>query len=162
MNVFPHLSDILWSFLSFCVLLWGLNKWLFKPILSMVTQREKEIEGNIAKAEADVKEAERLRKEFADQLANAQREAQETIARATAAASKESERILEEGRAKAADALSRAEDAIRRERDRALAELREEVATLAVAAAGKVIGRALNTDDHKRLVEDFVAEAGKH
>jgi len=128
----------------------------------MMTTREKEIESNIAKAEADMKDAERLRQEFSEQLAGAQQKAKEIISQAQQAAAKQSEQMMEETRQKQQDMLQRAEESIRRERDAAISQLREEVASLAVGAAGKIIGRSLNTDDHRRLVDEFVAEAGKN
>ncbi len=159
---FPEVKHVLWTIINFGILLWLLNRFLFKPVLNMMTTREKEIEGNIAKAESDMKEAERLRQEFAEQLASAQQKAREIISQAQQAAAKQSEQMLEETRVKQQDMLHRAEESIRRERDAAISQLREEVASLAVGAAGKVIGRSLNADDHRRLVDEFVTEAGKN
>lgn len=159
---FPQLTHLAWTIVNFGVLLWLLSRFLFKPVLNMMTTREKEIESNIAKAEADMKEAERLRQEFQEQLAGAQQRAKEIIAQAQQAAAKQSEQMLEETRQKQQDMLQRAEETIRRERDAAIAQLREEVAALAVGAAGRIIGRSLNLDDHRRLVDEFVAEAGKN
>ena len=159
---FPQLWHVGWTIVNFGVLLWLLNRFLFKPVLNMMTTREKEIESNIAKAEADMKDAERLRQEFSEQLAGAQQKAKEIISQAQQAAAKQSEQMMEETRQKQQDMLQRAEESIRRERDAAISQLREEVASLAVGAAGKIIGRSLNTDDHRRLVDEFVAEAGKN
>lgn len=161
-DFFPQLWHVLWTMINFGVLYWLLSRFLFKPILNMMSSREKEIEGNIAKAEADMREAERLKSEFTQQLGHAQAQAREVINQAQQAAAKQAEQLMADAMAAQQDMKKRAEESIRHERDAAIMQLREEVASLAVGAAGKIIGRSLNTEDHKRLVDEFVEEAAKN
>lgn len=161
-NLWPQINHLIWTVINFAILLWALNKFLYKPLLGTVAQREQEIKGNLDKAAEDRAEAERLRKEFADQVADAQRKAQAIVAEATRNAQAEAERIIADAREKAATDLERAANTIRVEKDRALAELREEVATLAVSVASKVIERSLTAEDHARLARKFVEEVGKN
>ena len=58
--------------------------------------------------------------------------------------------------------IAKAKEEIAAEREKALAAIRDEVATLAVLAAGKVIGRAINKEDHEALIQEFVSKAGEH
>lgn len=161
-NVFPQLNHLIWSVVNFAILLWILNKFLYKPLLGMINAREQEVKENLTKAAEDRAEAERLRKEFTEQVAKAQQQAQSIISEATRNAQQEAERILTSAREKAAQDLERAQETIRVEKERALAELRQEVADLAVAVAGKVIERSLTDADHTRLAEKFVEEVGKN
>nr|PZN42824.1 MAG: ATP synthase F0 subunit B [Bacillota bacterium] len=156
------MKHVAWTFVNFLVLLWILNRFLYKPLLGMIEAREKEIEESLRKAAEDRAEAERLRREFTEQVARAQQEAQAIIAEATRSAQQEADRILTEAREKAAQDLERAQETIRLEKERALAELRQEVASLAVAVAGKIIERSLTDEDHTRLAAKFVEEVGKH
>lgn len=162
LNPFPQLNHLVWTVVNFLVLLWLLNKYLFKPLLKVVSDREQEIENNLQRAAADRAEAERLRREFAEQVQGAQRQAQSIVAEATRGAQAEADRILNEAREKAAAELARAQEAIQVEKERALAELRAEVASLAVAVAGRVIERSLTDEDHTRLAQKFVEEVGKN
>lgn len=161
-NLFPDLPTILWTTVNFAVLLWALYKLLYKPLLGAISAREEEIEGALKKAAEDRTEAERLRKEFESQIANAQHEAQEIISKATKAANTVKEQIEAEARSRANEMLENATQTIEREKTKALAELRAEVANLAVAVAGKVIEKNLNNDEQKRLADRFVEEVGKH
>lgn len=161
-SLFPDLSTIAWTTINFAVLLWVLHKFLYKPLLGAIAAREQEIEGSLRKAREDREEADRLRREFESQIANAQREAHEIINKATKAATSAKEQIEAETRTKTAEMLENAQKTIEREKTKAIAELREEVASLAVAVAGKVIEKNLDTTEQKRLAERFVAEVGKH
>lgn len=161
-SLFPDLPTILWTMLNFAILLWALHRFLYKPLLGAISAREQEIEGAIRKAREDRDEAERLRKEFEGRINEAQREAHDILNKATKAATSAKEQIETEARTKAAEMLENATRTIEREKSKAIAELREEVASLAVAVAGKVIEKNLNTEEQKRLAERFVAEVGKH
>lgn len=160
LNPFPQLNHLIWTIIDFAVLLWLLNKYLYKPLLKVIDDREHEIENNLKKAATDREEAERLRRELTEQLQGAQKQAQSIIAEATRGAQAEAERILNEAREKAAAELARAQETIQVEKERAVAELRSEVATLAVAVAERVIERSLTDADHVRLAQKFVEEVG--
>jgi len=161
-NLFPDLPTILWTTVNFLILLWALHRFLYKPLIGAISTREQEIEGALKKAREDREEANRLRRDFESQIANAQREAHDIITKATNAATTAREQIEAETRAKTAEMLENASKTIEREKLKALAELREEVASLAVAVAGKVIEKNLDNAEQKRLAERFVAEVGKH
>lgn len=161
-NIFPEPNEMFWTTINFAVLLWGLYKFLYKPLLGAISAREQEIENALKKAAEDRAEADRLRKDFESQIANAQREAQEIINKAVKNATATKEQIESDARAKASELLENATKTIEREKGKALAELRQEVANLAVSVAGKVIEKNLDTAEQKRLADSFVAEVGKH
>lgn len=161
-TLFPDAPTIIWTTINFAILLFALYKFLYKPLLGAISAREDEIEGSLKKAAEDRAEADRLRKEFESQIGNAQREAQEILSKATKAATVAKEQIESEARAKAAELIENATKTIEREKAKAIAELRDEVATLALSIAGKVIEKNLDNDEQKRLAERFVAEVGKN
>lgn len=161
MSIFPYIPEVVWAIINFLVLFFILKKFLFGPILGMMEQRRKEIAENLTKADEAQREAEKLRQDYLDQMAAARKEAQDIITQANKAGDAVRAELLEETRAQASSLLSKAQETIHREKDKALAELREEVASLAILAASKVIDKALTMDDHGRLVKDFVNEVGK-
>jgi F-type H+-transporting ATPase subunit b len=161
-SLFPNASTVMWTTLNFVILLAVLYKFLFKPLLGAISAREEEINSARSQAAEDKAEAGRLRKEFEAQINNAQRSAQEIVSKATKAATAVKEQIESEARAKGADMLENAVKTIEREKVKALAELREEVAMLAITVAGKVIEKNLNTEEQRRLADRFVEEVGKH
>ncbi|OTA40441.1 MAG: hypothetical protein A6D92_17560, partial [Symbiobacterium thermophilum] len=130
-QIFPQTNELIWTIINFAVLLWGMHRFLYKPLLGAIQAREDEINANLKKAAEDRAEAERLRREFEAQIANAQREAQEIINKAVKNATAVKEQIEAEARARAAEMLEQATQTIEREKAKAVAELRREVADLA-------------------------------
>jgi len=150
----------LWQVVNFLILLWILKKFAYKPILNMLDERKKSIEDAINNAETAKNEAEKLRKDYESRLAAAKQEAQEIIATATKFGEEMKNQIVTEAQNEAAKAIQRAQEEIAREKEQAVAALRDEVAVLAVLAAGKVLGKAITVEDHEKLVKEFVAEVG--
>ncbi|MGE5675704.1 MAG: F0F1 ATP synthase subunit B [Mycobacterium leprae] len=161
-TLFPDAPTMIWTTINFVIIAVGLYYLLFKPLLGAISKREADIQADIQKAQEDRAEAERLRKDFESQIANAQAAAQDVIRKATQAATATKEQIESDARARATEMLENATKTIEREKQKAVAELREEVANLAVAVAGKVIERNLDNAEQQRLAESFVAEVGKN
>jgi len=151
----------LWQVANFLVLLFILKKFAYKPILNMLDERKNSIEQAINNAETARNEAEKLRKDYEDRLAETRQEAQEIIAKATKLGEEMKNEIVSNAQSEANKAIQRAQEEITREKDQAIAALRDEVAVLAVMAAGKVLGKAISVQDHEKLVKEFVAEVGE-
>jgi len=161
-SLFPTFNETLWTIINFSLLAGLLYYFLYKPLINALNKRDEEIEGSLRRAKEDREEAARLRAELEERLANAQREANEIINKATQAANATKEQIEAEARARAEEMLEKASRTIALEKAQAIAELRAEVADLAVMIAGKVIEKNLDDEDQKRLAESFLAEAGTH
>jgi F-type H+-transporting ATPase subunit b len=145
------------NFVVFLVLLYV---FALKPVAAMLEDRRSRIEQGLkdaeqARTDRENAEAERVatlaeaRKEANDILSRAQKVAQESRETDIAATKQELERLRE-----------RAAEEIGAEKQRAIAELRGEVADLALAAAGRVVGESMNDERQRRLVAEFLASAG--
>lgn len=147
-----------WLFNSFNVLviMLLLYKFLWKPIQTVMTEREQLIEKSLAHAADSKAEAEQLLAQYREQMAEAQQEAQAVIAEATEKAKAMGDRIVREAEEEAAKTFNRAKVEIEREREKALAAIRDEVTSLVIFATGKLIGRTLTEADHRHLVQEFV------
>jgi len=155
------LSTVIWAIINFLVILAVLYKFAYNPVMKFLDNRSQEIADNIAAAERNRSESEALLKEYQEKIAQASKEAQEIIARANKFSEEERNRILAQTRDEAAAMLEKARLEIQRERDEALFALRQEVSTLAVMAAEKILSRNLNKEDNQRLVDDFLNEVGE-
>lgn len=160
-SLFPETPELIWTVVNFAILFFALYKFLYKPLLGAISKREEEINTMITTAKADQAEADRLRKDFEAKINDAQREAQSILNQATKAATNAKESIEGEARTKAAELIENATKTIEREKAKAIAELRGEVANLAVEIAGKVIDKNLNNEEQKRLADSFVAKVGE-
>jgi F-type H+-transporting ATPase subunit b len=150
--------DFIWQTINFIVLIALLSYFLYRPIVNMLDERARRIQESLDAAErarADVAQADREREEL---LASTRREIQEMMTTAQQVA----ERIQSDARTTAQQEGQRIVETARQEaeaeRAQAMAELRREVASLAVLAAERVINRSLDDQAHRQLVEQFLDE----
>lgn len=157
---FGNVYVIGWTVVNFFVLLALLYKFAFGPINAMLEQRTNTIESSLKHAE-DVKvEVDQMRKETQANLTDSRREAQEIVARATKAAEDAKTEIIAKAQEETTNMKSKATAEIEAATEQAKMELKDTAASLALFAAEKVLGRAITEDDHKKMVNDFVNEAG--
>jgi F-type H+-transporting ATPase subunit b len=149
-----------WQVVNFLILLFILKKLGYNPVLQMLDERKKSIEDAINNAEVAKTEAEKMRKEYETRLAEAKQEVQDILAQATKLGEETKNDIVTNAQSEASRAIQKAQEEIGREKDRAIADLRDEVATLAILAAGKVLGKAITIEDHEKMVKEFVTEVG--
>jgi F-type H+-transporting ATPase subunit b len=156
-----NVPTIVWAIVNFLILAGILGKFLFKPVITVLDERAELVKTNIEEAEKDKATAASLKEEYASQLQKAQVEAQQIVARAKKAAEETKTQIVEEAKDNAAKIKEKASKEIEEEKQAAILELKGEVSTLSVMLAEKIIGRSLNPDDHKKLVNDFIEEVGE-
>lgn len=154
-------STLILQSINLLVVMGGLYFLLFKPVAGIMQRREKFVEDSLNQAASAKEEAEALLAEYKRQLDAARAEAQRIIEKATQDAENYARRRREEADAQAQEVLAKAKREIEAEREKALSAIRDEVATLAVAAAGKILGRTLTPQDHERLVSDFIEKVGE-
>lgn len=137
-----------------------LKKFLFKPVNKMIDDRQKEIDGLYADANAAKQDAESMRADYTRKLDQAKETSAQIVADATQEANRRSDEIIRQAR-KDADALrQKAGNDIALEKKKALNEVKGDISKIALDIAGKVVERELNEKDQERLVEGFLREMG--
>jgi F-type H+-transporting ATPase subunit b len=149
---------LLFQVINFLLLLYLLNRFLFKPVLKLLDERETRIKKGLEDAEAAARDRELAQAEREAALDEARKEAQAMIARATKIADDSRAEILAEAKAQAEKVTTRATEEITAEKERAMAELRATVADLALEAAERLVRSDMNAATQRRLVEDFLTE----
>lgn len=152
----PNGGLMFWTLAIFIVLLVVLSRFAFKPVLAAVEAREASLDEAIKKAHRDRDEAMKLLEEQQKQLEAARAEAQRFIADGRATAEKLRAGMLEETKAQQQEMLERGRRELNNEKDRAIAELRREAVDLALAGAGKVIGRNLDDAGNRKIIDEFL------
>jgi F-type H+-transporting ATPase subunit b len=147
-----------WSFISFGIFLFLMAKYAFPPIFRILEEREKKISGDLQSAEDIRIEAEKLKKDFEEQLKAAHDKATTIVQLATEESRKNQEKALDETQAKCRQMLKEAEHEIRASRNQIMAEIRGYVSALTITSAEKIMKRALTEDDKKRLVDESIDE----
>ena len=148
----PQPGSIIWTAAVFLVLLFVLRKWAWKPILEGLQAREDGIKKNIEDAKKAKEDSEKLLEQYKVQLDSARKEAQKLIGDATSRADVLFEEKKKQMDAEAQAILDKARLQIDQERLKVVQELRQEVVEIALSAAGKVIQKTLQPEDHRELI----------
>jgi F-type H+-transporting ATPase subunit b len=145
---------------NFLILIALLSRFLFTPLKKFLAERAEGIEKALAEARLAREAAAKAQEERRAHVLAAQREAAALREQAQREVEAERQRLLGESRDEARRVLDEAKAAIEMETKRARATLREEVATLSLAAAERLLGRAMTSEDQKRLAEQYVRDLG--
>ncbi len=144
--------------IAFVVMLAVLARWVYPRIIAAAEERQNKIEAGVRAAEEAERRLASVQEQVEQTLNEAREQAREIIARAHRDAVVEAEDVRVRARGEAEALLQRAAAEIGAERDRAINELRNEVSTLVVTVAGRVIGEALDPKAHQRLIDDALAK----
>lgn len=144
------------NFIVFFALMWT---FAFKPVSKMLADRKDRIEQGLKDAEQARRDRESAESERVATLAEARREANDILARSQKVSQETREADIAATRAELERLRERAAADIEAEKQRAIVELRTEVADLALAAAGRVVGETMTDDRQRRLVQEFLATA---
>lgn len=144
---------------NFLFFLFILRLLAFGPIARILNERRARIEQGLSDAEQARKDRAGAEQDRLAALAEARREANDILARAQKVATETREADIAATKAELERLRERAASEIDAEKSRAIADLRAEVADLALAAAGKVVGESMTDARHRRLVAEFLAES---
>jgi F-type H+-transporting ATPase subunit b len=150
---------IIVALLNFVVLYAILQLYAFGPLSRMLAERRERIETGLRDAEQARRDRESAEQERVAALNEARREANEIINRAQRVAQETRDADIAATREELERMRVRASADIEAEKQRAIADLRAEVADLALAAAGKVVGETMTGPRQRRLVEEFLQES---
>lgn len=147
--------------INFALLAFILWRFAWKPFLGILQTRSAKVADSIARADEIQKQASASEQEFAARLQEARRQSQEIVKQANQTAIRIRADAEERARGDAEEFLSRARGEIHQERERALTELRQQTADLAIMAATQVVQESLDTETHRRIVSRVLAESSE-
>jgi len=156
----PEPGLIIWTLISFFILLILLKKVAFPPILKGMKKREETIKQQLEEAQKTKKDAENLLEGYKRQLAEARSEAQKIINEGKSLGENMRKEIVQKAQAESNQIVKRAQEEIELQKQKAILELQEKIADLSIMAATKIINKSLNTEDNRRLVEEYVSKVG--
>ena len=154
----PQPGLMIWTVISFALLLTVLAKVGFKPLADIIKKREDSIRGSIDEAEKVRQEAEKLLGNYKKQLAEARKESHEIIKQGKKIAENVKTEIVAKADREAKQIVENAKLEIDRERARAIEELEAKVTDLTVLMTAKVVNKMLDSKDHMQLIEDSLSE----
>ena len=137
------------------------KKFLFKPVMKLIRERQQEIDDMYTKAGEAKEQAEAMRTEYTQRLDAAQAEAERTVKEAVARGQSREEEIIRQANAQASAILDKASADIAQEKKKAINDAKDEISVIALAIAGKVVGKSLDEQDQSLLVDQFIEELGE-
>jgi F-type H+-transporting ATPase subunit b len=144
--------------ISFVILAWVLYRYMIKPIVATVDERNEKIESGLKYANEMKLKLEAIQLESVASAKQAQAEASKVIDEARKAAKEFLEKQTQETAAKASDMLVKAQQVIELEKKKMLAEARTEIARLVVATTQQVLSKELSDSDRSRYNESAARE----
>lgn len=152
---------ILISLCNLLLLFLIIKKFLYKPVKRMVETRRQNIETQYSEAANAQKEADQNREMWQKKLEGADSEAKDVIAKATKKAEDRGDRILADAKDKADIIVREAESQAALEFNKAQSEIKKEIVDVSAILTEKIIGRELNLDDHRSIIDSVIAEIGE-
>lgn len=151
----------IWVLISTLLFLWAMNKWLVPPIMNALKEREATIKTSLESAEKALARAEEVSRDNEKALKEAEVTAQKIRKQAIEEAELLRTERIEKSKAEADKLLSDARQVIEQEKKRALNELRNEVAQLAVEGASIILKSELDSAKNRELVNSYIEDLTK-
>lgn len=150
---------MIWTIVVFLITLLILKKFVFGPVGEAIEKRRASISASIEEAESSRDEAVKLLDEYKAQLAQARREADELREAGRREGERQKTEIVGQAQEQRERIVSDTQTQIDAQAQAAVAGIRDDVVVLALTAAEKVTKKSLSDDDHRKLVEEALAEA---
>ena len=160
MNGLIDIPQVATQILGFLLLLWGLRKWAWGPVLGMLEARRQKIAGAFEDADRRKSEALELKARYEQDLRGIEAQARQRIQQAVTEGQKVAAEIKAQAHVEAQQRVARAEGEIEREREKAKELLKEHIISLAVRSAEKILRENLDDKAQRKLAAEFIDEVG--
>lgn len=158
--ILPHMDEFIPMLIAFIILWVILAKFGWPLFEGMLEKRENTIRTSLEKSEEARQESERLLAEYREQLEGAKAQSQQILNNAKLSGDALEKEITAKAQAEAEAMIEKARVAIEAEKHAALRELQASVADTSIAVASRLIGEDFSDDEHRKLIERYVKEAG--
>ena len=149
------------TLINFLLVFFVAKHFLIGPVLKLIKDRQDEIDGLYADANAAKADAEAKQAEYQIKLDDAQATSERIVKEAVARGQAREEEIIRQANADASAIMDKASADIALEKKKALNDAKDEISEIAMAIAGKVVGRELKAADQQDLIDSFIADLGE-
>jgi len=138
-----------------------MKKFLFRPVMKLIDDRQQEIDDMYSQADAAKSAAQSMEAEYRQKLDAASQTSERMVKEAVQRGQERQEQILRQANAEADAIRAKAAEDVQREKKKAINEAKTEISGIALAIAGKVVGKELTDTDQSELVDGFIAQLGE-
>lgn len=155
-----NLTEFVFYLINFLILVGLLGKFLYRPFLNTLETRKQSIRDALDNAEMTNRRADQKMEDYNRKIARVEEEGREIIKEAKIRAESQAADIIEEAHGKADAMIHSAEKQIERERQKALDDMKQQVAVLALLAAEKIVERSIAQVGQDQIVDEIIEQAG--
>ena len=152
--------NLVFTIINLLVLYLLMKKFLFGPIIKVMDVRKAMIDQQFAGAKEQEDQAKALKEQYEGALKSAREESFQIMEQARKEAKAQADKTVEDTQAKVSAMLAKALEDINTERENAMRQMKDDVASLAMEAAGKIIGKNSGADQDLSLYDQFIEKAG--
>ena len=152
--------NLVFTIINLLVLYLLMKKFLFGPIIKVMDVRKAMIDQQFAGAKEQEDQAKALKEQYEGALKSAREESFQIMEQARKEAKAQADKTVEDTQAKVSAMLAKAPEDINTERENAMRQMKDDVASLAMEAAGKIIGKNSGADQDLSLYDQFIEKAG--
>lgn len=160
MNGLIDIKLVLTQILGFIVFVSILSRFAWKPILAGLEARRAKIAGDFAEAERRAAEADQLKAKYEQEMRTIDAQARQKLQEGVAEGQRVAGEIRAQAQKEASERLQRAEDEVLREREKAKEMLKEQVVSLSIRTAEKILRTKLDDPAQRKLAGEFIDEVG--
>ena len=152
--------NLVFTIINLLVLYLLMKKFLFGPIIKVMDVRKAMIDQQFAGAKEQEDQAKALKEQYEGALKSAREESFQIMEQARKEAKAQADKTVEDTQAKVSAMLVKAQEDINTERENAMRQMKDDVASLAMEASGKIIGKNSGADQDLSLYDQFIEKAG--
>lgn len=158
MNI--NVGMIIFSTINFFIFYLILKKFVFSKTLAIINARKNEVENSLKKANKEEERAKILRQQYDEDIKKYNINGLKLVESYKEKADKIFTEIVEESNKEAAHIKEKATKDIEMERIKANKEMKQEIVKLSMELAKKTLEREIDKDNHKELINEFIAKVG--
>lgn len=153
------LTEFIFYLINFLILVGVLGKFLYKPFLNLMETRKQSIQDALDNAELTNRRADEKMQNYNKRIAKVEEEGRDIIREAKIKADAQARDIIEDANQKAAEIMEKAEQSIEREKEKAMEEMRQEIAALAILVAEKIVEHEIQKVGQEAIVDEVIRQA---
>jgi F-type H+-transporting ATPase subunit b len=153
--------QLLFQIINFGILMWLLNRFLYRPIMKIIDARNKKIEDSIKAAEETLKEKEKIAMLKKQAVAEAEKEAVAIIEQARKNGDKTGKQLIAQAQAEAEAAVDKKMQLINESINQQEKELTKKISDLVITTTRQVLKSSLNDQEQRKIIDRQIKELGK-
>jgi F-type H+-transporting ATPase subunit b len=156
--ILPAAAELIWGAICFAIVFLVLSKLAFPRLRDAIKSRQQAIQDDKESAEKSRREADKLAEEHKKRMADARAESNRIIEEARQQAEQVRKDLIAKAESDAREVVARAQEQIEAERNRTVQELRGTIADMSIELAEKVVGRSIDGEAQRDLVDAYISE----